>query len=290
MPVDKFGKTRDTGVSLNYINTNYIRKDGSTPVSRSINMNNNTLFNVPNPVNLQDVATKEYTDNVRGVGWVQKKQDGTYAIKRDLDMNDKKLKNILPPVEDADAVNKIYADTLSDERKRYVNSVTPFVNQQNEYVATNNINMRDFTLRNVGEPTNTRDVATKEYVDKGNAFEVRNGGYNAKGPLYIVGQKIGSVTDPKKDGETVNKRYVDDYVEKYANDYVKKFKDENNVFVSPWGINMAGNKISGLSFPSKSPEAASREYAKKWEMMLGSIQTDLPNYLEDVSTTFLSHL
>ena len=59
MPVDKFGrmsdaKTKDTGVSLTYINNNYIR---DTPVSGSINMNGNTLFNVSNPVNPQDVAT-----------------------------------------------------------------------------------------------------------------------------------------------------------------------------------------------------------------------------------------
>ena len=178
-------------------------------------------------------------------------------------MNDKKLKDILPTVEDADAVNKMNVDTFSNETKRYVNSVTPFVNQQNKYVATNNINMRDFTLQNVGEPTSTRDVATKEYVDKENAFEVRNGVYNAKGPLYIVCKKTGCVRDPKKDGETINKRYIDDYVEKYANDYVIKFKDKDNVYVSPWGINMEGNKTSGLSFLSKSDEAASREYVDK---------------------------
>ena len=68
MPVDKCGrmsdaKTRDTGVSLTYINNNYIRSDGGTPVSGSINMNGNTLYNVPDPVNPQDVATKEYADN-----------------------------------------------------------------------------------------------------------------------------------------------------------------------------------------------------------------------------------
>ena len=69
MPVDKFGrmsdtKTRDTGVSLTYINNNYILNDGSTFVSSSLNMNGNTLYNVPDPVNPQDVATKEYADNV----------------------------------------------------------------------------------------------------------------------------------------------------------------------------------------------------------------------------------
>ena len=71
MPVDKFGrmsdaKTRDTGVSLTYINNNYIRSDGNTPVSGSINMKGNTLYNVVDPVNLQDVATMEYVDTVGG--------------------------------------------------------------------------------------------------------------------------------------------------------------------------------------------------------------------------------
>ena len=63
MPVDKFGrmsdtKTKDTEVSLTYINNNYVRSDGSTPVSSSINMNGNTLYSVSDPVNPQDAATK----------------------------------------------------------------------------------------------------------------------------------------------------------------------------------------------------------------------------------------
>ena len=101
MPVDKFGrmsdtKTKDTGVSLNYINNNYIRSDGGTPVSGFIDMRGNTLYNLSDPVNPQDVATKEYTENIRGVKWVRRKQDGTYAIKKDLDINNKKLTNIPP--------------------------------------------------------------------------------------------------------------------------------------------------------------------------------------------------
>ena len=68
MPVDKFGrmsdaKTRDTVVLLTYINNNYIGSDGGTPVTGSIDMRGNTLNNVSDPVNPQDVATKEYTDN-----------------------------------------------------------------------------------------------------------------------------------------------------------------------------------------------------------------------------------
>ena len=72
MPVDKFGrmsdtKTRDTGVSLSYINNNYIRSDGGTPVTGFINMNGNTLYNMSDPVNPQDVATKEYMTILEGL-------------------------------------------------------------------------------------------------------------------------------------------------------------------------------------------------------------------------------
>ena len=70
MPVDKFGrmsdtKTRDTGVSLTYINNNYIRSDGGTPVTGSIDMRGHTLYNVAEPVKSQDVATKDYADYIK---------------------------------------------------------------------------------------------------------------------------------------------------------------------------------------------------------------------------------
>ena len=76
MPVDKFGrmsdaKTKDTGVSLTYINNNYIRSDGNTPVAGSINMNGNTLYNVPEPVNPHAIATKEYADTKTNIIAVQ---------------------------------------------------------------------------------------------------------------------------------------------------------------------------------------------------------------------------
>ena len=122
--------------------------------------------------------------------------------------------------------------------------------------------MKDFTLQNVGEPTNDKDVATKKYVDNfgGGAFEVKNGGYNAKGHLYIGGNKIGGIKDPKNDGEAANKRYVDNYVEKYVTDYVEKFKDENDFFTLPWDIDMAGKKIFSLPEPMQDDEPATKKY------------------------------
>ena len=68
MPVDKFGrmsdtKTTDSGVSLTYINNNYVRSDGGTPLTGSLDMRDNTIYNVADPVNPQGVVTKEYVDS-----------------------------------------------------------------------------------------------------------------------------------------------------------------------------------------------------------------------------------
>ena len=122
--------------------------------------------------------------------------------------------------------------------------------------------MKDFTLQNVGEPINDKDVATKRYVDNfdGGAFEVIKEGYKAKGHLYIGGNKIGGIKDPKNDGEVANKRYVDNYVEKYVNDYVEKFKDENDFFTLPWDIDMVGKKIISLPEPMQDDEPATKKY------------------------------
>ena len=89
-------KTRDTGVSLTYINNNnYIRSDGSTPVSGSINMNGNTLYNVPSPVNPQDVATKEYADTTNKAFVLF---EGKYLAVGDLSMGGRRLNNVSMPI------------------------------------------------------------------------------------------------------------------------------------------------------------------------------------------------
>ena len=68
MPVDKFGRSGKSnsviteGVSLSYIGNNFLRRDGTNTANGSINMTGNTLTNVSNPVNAQDVATKNYVE------------------------------------------------------------------------------------------------------------------------------------------------------------------------------------------------------------------------------------
>ena len=126
MPVDKFGrmsdnKTRDTGVSLTYINNNYIRSDGGTPVSGSINMNGKTLYNVSDPVNPQDVVTKEYADKVGG-GSLFFKETSNYKATHTIDMTYKKLINLHKPTEPYDAATKDYVDYVLETLKESLNN------------------------------------------------------------------------------------------------------------------------------------------------------------------------
>ena len=161
MPVDKFGrmsdaKTKDTGVSLTYINNNYICNDGSTPVSGSIDMRGNTLYNVSDPVNPQDVATKEYADKVRGGETaIIKTRYGTYGSKGNIDMRGYTLMNVLDP-----------ADAQNVATKKYVDSANKaFIYGEGKYLAAVEVSMGGRRLDNVGIPIENHQASNKFYVD-----------------------------------------------------------------------------------------------------------------------------
>ena len=143
MPVDKFGrmsdtKTKDTGVSLTYINNKYIRSDGGTLVSGSINMNGNTLFNLPNPENIQDAATKKYVDNliaenvgkgnISGGGSPFFKKNDNFKATHTMDIRFKRLLNLSSPSEPSDAATKKYADNIKSILNESINSLSQLYN------------------------------------------------------------------------------------------------------------------------------------------------------------------
>ena len=149
-------KTRHTGVSLTYINNNYIRSDGSSPVSGSINMNGNTLYNVSDPVNPQDVATKEYADKVGGGETaIIKTRYGSYGALGNIDMRGYTLTNVLNPEDAQDVATKQYVDTAH----------RAFIFGEGKYSAAGNLSMGGRRLDNVGMPIENHQASNKFYVD-----------------------------------------------------------------------------------------------------------------------------
>ena len=161
MPVDKFGrmsdaKTRDTGKSLTYINNNYIRSDGGTPVSGSMDTRGNTLYNVSNPVNPQDVATKEYADKVGGGDTaIIKLHHGNFGALGNIDIRGYTLTNVLDPANAQDVATKQYVDEAN----------RAFVYGEGKYSATAKVSMSGRRLDNVGTPMENHQASNKFYVD-----------------------------------------------------------------------------------------------------------------------------
>ena len=255
MPVDKFGrmsdlKTKDTGVSLTYINNNYVRSDGETPLTGSLDMRGNTLYNVADPVNPQDVVTKVYVDNTKGSGVIGRKIGDSVSIKENLDfLGKQKIKNLPDPIDDKDAVTKEYVDTTT----------VPFLKlDQTKYNTKGDIDMGDqLTVLNVKTPINDNHITNKKYVDEmdnlKSAFAFRNGAYYAKGGIIMRKNKLGGLQEPINDGEAATKKYVDDTTKNL-------FIDENDNIAFGLNVDMDGNKIFSLPEPEQDNEPATKKY------------------------------
>ena len=255
MPVDKFGrmsdlKTKDTGVSLTYINNNYVRSDGETPLTGSLDMRGNTLYNVADPVNPQDVVTKVYVDNTKGSGVIGRKTKDGVSIKENLDfLGKQRIKNLPDPVNEKDAVTKEYVDTTT----------TPFLKlDQTKYNTKGNIDMGgQFTVLNVKTPIDDNHIVDKKYVDEmdnlKSAFNFGNGEYYAKGNIYLRKNKLGGLREPLQDGEAANKKYVDNKIQNL-------FLDENDNIAFGLNVDMDGNKIFSLPEPEQDNEPATKKY------------------------------
>ena len=212
MPVDKFGrmsdlKTKDTGVSLTYINNNYVRSDGDTPLSGSLDMRGNTLYNVADPVNPQDVVTKVYVDNTKGSGVIGRKVGDSVSIKENLDfLGKQKIKNLPDPVNDHDAVTKEYVD---DTTKNL------FIDENDNIAFGLNVDMDGNQILGLPEPVQDNEPATKKYVDDLQTQYIdKRGNVKFDRNINVGNNRIFSLKDPKKDYEATNKKYVDDTINK----------------------------------------------------------------------------
>ena len=212
MPVDKFGrmsdlKTKDTGVSLTYINNNYVRSDGETPLTGSLNMRGNTLYNVADPVNPQDVVTKVYVDNTKGSGVIGRKTKDGVSIKENLDfLGKQKIKNLPDPVDEKDAVTKEYVD---DKTKNL------FIDKNDNIAFGLNVDMEGNQILGLPEPATDQEPATKKYVDDLQTHYIdKRGNVRFDRNINVGNNRIFAVKDPKKDYEATNKKYVDDSITK----------------------------------------------------------------------------
>ena len=257
MPVDKFGrmsdlKTKDTGVSLTYINNNYVRSDGQTPLTGSLNMRGNTLYNVADPVNPQDVATKEYADKVGGgESAIAKTGYGTYTAIGDIDMRFYTLKNVRNPEDEQDVATKLYVDSAN----------RAFVFNNNKYLAVGEVSMGGKRLENVGTPLENFQATNKFYVDtlvetaivgEKALKKLQDGFFTSTGEIDMSGHSITGLPNPIDRDAAANKNYVDN-----GGAIIKL---PNGKFTAVTDIDFNGFSLKNIPDPIDGKDAVNKSY------------------------------
>ena len=277
MPVDKFGrmsdaKTKDTGVSLTYINNNYIRNDGSTPVSGSIDMRGNTLYNVSDPVNPQDVATKEYADKVGGGETaIIKTRYGTYGSKGNIDMRGYTLMNVLDPADAQDVATKKYVDSANKA----------FIYGEGKYLAAGDVSMGGRRSDNVGIPIENHQASNKFYVDTlveaataGDKAlsKIQDGIFASTGDIDMGGNSITGLPNPV-DRDSAARNSITglpnpvDRDSAASKNYVDNggaiIKNPDGSFTAVSDIDFIGFRLKNLSPPKDDRDAVNKFYVDK---------------------------
>ena len=260
MPIDNFGrindaKTRDTGVSLTYINNNYIRSDGSTPVSGSIDMRGNTLYNVSDPVNPLYVATKEYADKVGGGETaIVKTRYGNYGALGNIDMRGYTLTNVLDPADAQDVATEQYVDATNKA----------FVFGNGIYMTVEDISVGGRRLNNVGMPIENHQASNKFYVDTivetataGDKAlrKIQDGIFASAGEIDMSGNSITGLPNPIDRDAAANKNYVDN------GGAIAKNSDGS--FTAVTNIDFRGFSLENIPNPKDTKDAANKVYVDK---------------------------
>ena len=248
-------KTRDTGVSLTYINNIYVRRDGSTPVTGSIDMKGNTLTNVSNPVNPQDVATKEYADKVGGGETATiKLQHGNYGALGNIDMRGYTLTNVLDPADAQDVATKQYVDKANKA----------FKFGEGKYLAAGEVSMGGRRLDNAGMPIENHQASNKFYVDTVVAAatagdkalrKLQDGIFGLADEIDMSGNSITGLPNPIDRDAAVNKNYVDN-----GGAIVK---NPDGSFTAVSDIDFIGYRLKNLSNPKDGRDADNKNYVDK---------------------------
>ena len=88
---------KDEPATKKYADNNFFYKNGTSPMTGDLNMNNNKIVGLKTPSFNGDAATKKYVDDSKVDGSVFLKLDGTRLMTGNLNMNNQRIYNIPNP-------------------------------------------------------------------------------------------------------------------------------------------------------------------------------------------------
>ena len=202
-----------------YCDYNFLNRQKGGVLMGPLSMNQNDLTGIPDtPKFGYSAVNKNYVDGeiikIDTTPFV--KLDGSRAMTGNLDMGGKKITGVDDPTisfHSTDAVNfRSMTETLRGLR---IGLNMSFVHLDGSEAMTGNLDMGDHSIQKVGEPINSDDVATKNYVDAeigyiSTPFLKLDGTRAMTGVLNMNDQKISNLKMPEFNTDAVNKQYINE--------------------------------------------------------------------------------
>ena len=202
-----------------YCDYNFLNRQKGGVLMGPLSMNRNDLIEIPDTHKFgHSAVNKKYVD-----GEITKidttpfvKLDGSRAMTGNLDMGGKKITGVDDPTvsfHSTDAVNfRSMTETLRGFR---IGLNRSFVHLDGSEAMTGNLDMGDHSIQKVGDPVNSDDVATKNYVDAeigyiSTPFLKLDGTRAMTGVLNMNDHKISNLKMPEFNTDAANKQYIDE--------------------------------------------------------------------------------
>ena len=184
----------------------FLSRQESFPMQTDINMNNNFIQNIATPTSSRQVTNKGYCD----YNFLNRQKGG--MLMGSLSMNQNDLFEIPAPKYGSSAANKNYVD--GEISKIPGTDTSPFLKIDGSRAMTGNLDMGNHSIQKVGDPVNSDDVVTKNYVDAeigyiSTPFLKLDGTRAMTGILNMNTHKISNVVNPEFDTDVVNKQYLE---------------------------------------------------------------------------------
>lgn len=275
MPVNKFGVTTDAfgkpissrvsvsssqssggvGVSQSYVDTNFMRKDGSSSFTGDVSMNGHKINDLqsPAPGDPDDTAaTKGYVDKsiTDETTSIFQTADQKYlsrvnggSVGGSINMNGNNITGLpSTPTFTSAASSKAYVDNQTTATLQNINNT--FLRKDGANAMTGNLNADSFRITNLPVPQDDGDAINTTYAD-GRYLKLDGSGVMA-GQLNMAFQTIENLQPPTTDNQPATKKYVDEEIVKSMtlnSNFFAKLSSEVEVSssapytrIAPWGV------------------------------------------------------
>ena len=178
-------------------NNNYVKTDGSSFMSGDLNMNEQRVENMLDPVNEQDAVNRRYLESQLND---YLKRDSQSPMTFNLDMNNYKIVNL----------KNYNPNNNSPQDVPNLKYIDDYFGSRRSGILQDNLNANNNKIINLTYPTNIEDATNKQYADQN--FLNIDGNNNMQASLNMNSQKITNVLKPDDDGDATNKKYVDERI------------------------------------------------------------------------------